>query len=353
MNLDAFAVWLRARNVAEPQIDDYRALAEAMAGRAGGGVVQARHVDAVFRQEEAGGASAPRLALVTRAGEAILRFERESQPRPPRPAAVSRPEVRAKPPAPGRIPTLTPTQAQAVQEKVTTAASAAVTGVTWLVMTLRRVELRIALLVLGLSAMGAFLLLMSLAALASRDLGPALMVFLVGALLIGLALFLLHHQSRALGALDAALDATAAAKSEAAPGIGEEDRVGLVTYSKDGWTYGAMPYGALVVRRDSLIFTAEYRKRDSVAGAALEMFGVAGAVGAEVLDAARGGGRAPDGEYRFQFPRESILSVLPPGAGPELVVTTKGGVELFGVAYDSWVPLIEALGRRGYPFTRP
>lgn len=349
MDLDAFATWLRARNVAESQIGDYRAVAAAIVGRAGGAPVQARHVDGVLRQEEAGGASAQRLALVTKAGEALLRFQRESQPRSPA-ATAPRPELPAKPPAPGRIPTLTPAQAQAVQEKVTSAASAAVTGVTWLVTTLRRIEPRIALLVLGVSGMGAFMLLMSLAALVSGDFVPAMMVLFVAALLIGLALFLLRQQSRALEALDAAVDATAGAKSGLA--AVKEDRVELVTYSKDGWTYGATPYGALVVRRDALVFKAEYRKRDSVAGAALEMFGVAGAIGAEALDAARGGGRAPDGEYRFEFPRESILSVSPPGAGPQLVVTTKDGAERFGVVYDSWVPLIEALARHGYPLAR-
>src|SRR5688572_26161916 len=99
-------------------------------------------------------------------------------------------------------PRLTPEQSEALQKKVVAAAEGSVAGIGWLVVTLQRIELKIALLVGAVSLMGAGMGVFSVGLLFSGEFMAALLTAFIAVVLVGLSLFLLRQQSLALDVLD-------------------------------------------------------------------------------------------------------------------------------------------------------
>lgn len=82
MNLDTFATWLRQQGADDAQLALYRQGALALWDAAQSGRVRPRHVDQVIASADAARAPVHELATLKRIGDAVLRFQDETAPRP-------------------------------------------------------------------------------------------------------------------------------------------------------------------------------------------------------------------------------------------------------------------------------
>lgn len=140
-----------------------------------------------------------------------------------------------------------------------------------------------------------------------------------------------------------------------ASGDAVEQVIGSMAMLRGGFVYGPMASGTLHVDGTGLRFVASTRTRAGALGGESmaqlgRRFGLVGALAAEALDVARGGGPPPEGGvYSFEIPRATIVSSTFSFFGGQLTMATTEGPAYWTVHFTSRLALCRALRSHGIP----